>query len=116
MKNQQRDLAVLVCVTVFISAAAFGEMTVLRSHRIEGRSYVTVSDLADYYHLGRGIRDDGKRVEYRTGGTRLVLETDSREIRLDGVGHWLSTPVLFARGEFWVTPLDILKTIDPLLR
>ena len=116
MKSLRCDLAVLVCSAVLIGAEVFGERTTLKSHRIEGRSYVTVGDLADYYHLGRGIRDDGKRIEYRTGAARLALETDSREIQLDGVGHWLSTPVLFARGEFWVTTLDILKTIDPVLQ
>ncbi len=107
------SLSILIGVTIALNTAALGETHRLQSHHIEGRRYVTVGDLAGYYHLGRGMREDGKRVEYRS---RLVLETDSRQIQLDGVGHWLSTPVLFARGEFWLTPLDILKTIDPVLR
>lgn len=116
MKRRRCYLIPLAYVAVLPRPAAFGEMSALRSHRIEGQSYVTVGDLAGYYHLGRGIRDDGKRIEYRMGAAHLILEADSREIQLNGVGHWLSVPVLFARGEFWVTPLDILKTIDPILR
>ncbi|HTS18549.1 MAG TPA: N-acetylmuramoyl-L-alanine amidase [Verrucomicrobiae bacterium] len=105
-----------ICVVVLLCSTVFGDSHTLRSHQLEDRSYVMVGDLASYYHLGHGTRDDGKRIEYRTDATHLVLEADSSEIQLDGVGHWLSTPVLFARGEFWVTPLDILKTIDPVLR
>jgi len=105
-----------MCLAIAMSGSAVGQTTTLRSHRLAGRSYVTIGDLAGYYHLGRGIRHDDKQVAYRTAAASLAVEADSREIQLDGVTHWLSAPVLSARGEFWMTPLDVLTTIDPILR
>jgi N-acetylmuramoyl-L-alanine amidase len=75
-----------------------------------------VGDLAAYYHLGRGVRDRDDLVEYQTPVASLALKPDDREIELDGVEHWLSSPVLAARGELWLTPQDVLKTVDPVLR
>jgi len=116
MKWRGCSSAIRTCLAVVISTTAAAQPNTLRSHRLEGRSYVTVSDLAVYYRLGRGIRHGDKQVEYRTAATSLAVEADSREIELDGVKHWLSAPVLSARGELWMTPLDVLKTIDPILR
>ncbi|HUK83747.1 MAG TPA: N-acetylmuramoyl-L-alanine amidase [Verrucomicrobiae bacterium] len=104
-----------LCVGVVLASGAFAQAT-LKSHRIGGKSYVTVGDVAGFYHLGRAIRERNQRITYRTATASLVVEANSREIQLDGVGHWLSTPVLTARGEFWLTTSDILKTIDPVLR
>jgi N-acetylmuramoyl-L-alanine amidase len=33
-----------------------------------------------------------------------------------GVQHWLSAPVLEARGGLWISARDLLKTVDPVLR
>ena len=115
MRRHGHSHLTLMCFAVMMGAAAVAQSMTLKSHRLAGRSYVTVSDLASYYHLGRGARDGDKRVEYKTATVSLVVEADSREIQLNGVGHWLSAPVRSARGEFWVTPLDVLKTIDPIL-
>ena len=116
MKRRGRGNWIQICLVVMMSATVDAQTAVLRSHRLAGRSYVMVGDLASYYHLGRGIWQDDKRVAYRTAAASLAVEADSREIQLDGVKHWLSAPVLSARGELWMTPLDVLKTIDPILR
>ena len=66
--------------------------------------------------LAGGFGTAGNGFEYKTASADLIVEADSCEIQLNGVAHWLAAPVSSARGELWATPLDVLKTIDPILR
>jgi len=50
---------------------------------------------------------DERRMDFRAG---------SREARLDGVKHWLSFPVVFTRGQFFISRMDLSKTLDPVIR
>jgi len=102
---------VLVLLVACLLSAEVGA-AVLRSRRFEGGSYVLVSDVASYYHLGRNSSDDRQRAVYHD----LVVEADRREITLDGVQHWLSAPIYSAQGKLWVSATDVLKTLDPVLR
>lgn len=73
----------------------------LHAHRLAGNSYITTGEIADYYRISR---------------SQLAVESDHREIRLNGIQHWLSNPVLSARGQLWISARDVLKTLDPVLR
>src|SRR3989442_1219102 len=84
-----------------VAGSAAGQTRSLHSHRLAGNSYVTVSELVDTYQISR---------------SQISVEADQREITLNGVQHWLSAPVLAARGQLWITSLDVLKSIDPVLR
>jgi N-acetylmuramoyl-L-alanine amidase len=92
-------------------AAAAGAV-ILKSRRFDGGEYVLVSDVANYYHLGRNTSNDRDAASYHD----LTVETDRREITLNGVQHWLSAPIHSFQGKLWVSATDILKTIDPVLR
>ena len=81
--------------------SALAQSHSLHAHRLAGGSYITVSEIVEYYQLSR---------------SQLVAERDHRDIQLSGVQHWLSAPVLEARGQLWISSLDVLKTIDPVLR
>lgn len=88
----------------------------LKSVRFNGVSYVTVREVADYYGLGRDAARDAGRAEYRTSFAQLALEVEHRDIAINGVTHWISTPVLAARNQLWIAAADVLKTVDPVLR
>jgi N-acetylmuramoyl-L-alanine amidase len=87
----------------------------LKNYRIGGAQYVAVSDVARYYGLGNDTSSALKRAVYATGSIRLALEADQRSAEINGVNHWLTSPVLSARGRLWIRPTDVLKTIDPVL-
>ncbi len=92
----------LVCLSALAMASpVIAQSPSLHAHRLAGNSYITVGELADCYQLNR---------------TQISVQADHREITLNSVQHWLSTPVLAARGQLWITSLDVLKTIDPVLR
>jgi N-acetylmuramoyl-L-alanine amidase len=89
------------CSALAMAVPAFAQAPPLHAHRLAGGSYITVGEISDYYQINC---------------SQLVAEHDRREITLNGVQHWLSAPVLAARGQLWITSLDVLKTIDPVLR
>lgn len=84
----------------------------LKSRRFEGGGYVLVSDVAQYYNLGRNTSDDRDIARYHD----LLVEADRREITLNGVQHWLSAPIYSSQGKLWISVSDILKVLDPVLR
>lgn len=86
---------------VVLGRIAAAQSRSLHAHRLAGNSYVTVSELVDTYQIRR---------------SQIAVEADQREITLNGVQHWLSAPVLAARGQLWIASLDVLKSIDPVLR
>jgi N-acetylmuramoyl-L-alanine amidase len=88
----------------------------LKAYRFGNTYYVSVRDVASYYSLGRDIRGVVDRAEYKTSFAQLEMQADRRDILLNGVNHWLSTPVLVERGKLWISELDVLKTLDPVLR
>ena len=104
-----------VCVAAFVAVAVHAEPTTLNAHRLAGGEYVNVGEMARFYSLGRNQSGSSDRGDYRTSTAQVVLQNDQREIKLNGVTHWLSVPILEARGQLWVSALDVLKTIDPVL-
>jgi len=95
-----------------VSAAA----ATLTAHRIAEGEYVAVSELAQFYGLGRDLSGSTERAQYRTSFAQLTLQAGSREMQINGCEHWLSFPVLAMRGKLWVSSVDVLKDIDPVLR
>lgn len=91
----------VACVAVALGAPVWTEAQTLRSAKFGGREYVRARDVARYYGVG---------------SDRLVAEAHRREIRLDGVAHWLIYPTTEAGGLVWIAKTDVLKTIDPVLR
>jgi N-acetylmuramoyl-L-alanine amidase len=88
----------------------------LKSSRFNGGEYVMVSEVAAFYNLGADRSQDQEIASYRAAHAQLSCQAERREIGLNGVTHWLSAPVLNERGRLWFSALDVLKTIDPVMR
>jgi len=88
----------------------------LNAHLLDGAGYVMIADIAGLYNLGHNRSGSHTRAVYRTAFAQLTLEANHPEIQINGVQHRLSTPVLSARGELWVTPEDVTEIIDPVFR
>jgi N-acetylmuramoyl-L-alanine amidase len=107
----------LVCCGLVVEASStWAESRSLNAQRMEGGNYVSVPDIADFYFLGPNRDNSGDGALYRTATSQLKVEKDCRDIQINNVQHWLSAPVLEARGRLWVSALDVLKAIDPVLR
>ena len=85
--------------------------------RLQDADYVSVSDLAEHYGLKTAWAKMGfARTLDDRSGVRFKFETNQRDCYLDGVRMFLGAPVLFHRGDLWVSKLDVIKTVDPLFR
>jgi N-acetylmuramoyl-L-alanine amidase len=110
-----RTLAAIVCVVVAGNTACHAQAS-LKAYRIEGTSYVAVPDIARLYNLGRDASASVEYADYRTTSARLSAQAEQRDIVLNGVNHWLSFPVQSYRGRLWISDVDVLKVLDPVLR
>lgn len=84
-----------LAVCVFVLAAPS-----LPVQRLAGRDYVAVADVVRAYNPGN----------------QIIARADRRYITVAGVTHWLTAPVVAARGRLWITQTDLVKTVDPILR
>ena len=83
--------------------------------RLAGSDYLPVSQIASFYQMRLTVRGD-RGLMLSSGKRRMEFAKNSREARIDGVKHWLSFPVLYFRGQYHVSRMDLAKTIDPLMR
>lgn len=117
MRLASRSLPRIISVLGLVFAGtAFAQPTTLKAYRYGNTYYVAASDVANYYGLGADARGVVNRAEYKTSFAQLEMEADRRDILLNGVNHWLSTPILAMRGKLWIAEIDVLKTLDPVLR
>ncbi len=106
---------VLILALVFASTA-FAQPTTLRAYRFGNTYYIAAGDVANYYGLGSDARGAVNRAEYKTNFAQLEMEADRRDILVNGVTHWLSAPVPVTRSKLWISELDVLKVLDPVLQ
>jgi N-acetylmuramoyl-L-alanine amidase len=105
-----------VSVFCVLAAAAWAQQPTLKSYRINGGNYIAVTDLAKFYNLGHDQVGNAERAEYRTRTALFYLQAERRDVVLNGVNHWLSWPVQSEHDRLWVSDVDVLKVIDPVLR
>jgi N-acetylmuramoyl-L-alanine amidase len=117
LRLADKSLPCIISVFGLVMAnAVFAASTTLKAYRFGNIYYVSISDVAYYYGLGRDARGVINRAEYKTSSAQLEMETDRRDIFVSGVNHWLSTPILATRNKLWISEVDVMKTLDPVLR
>jgi len=83
--------------------------------RLAGRDYLPIAQIAAFYGMTMQPRGD-RGVALRSGTRRMEFAKNSREARIDGVKQWLSFPAVYFGGQYFVSRMDLAKTIDPLMR
>ncbi len=83
--------------------------------RLGGRDYLPLSQVAAFYRMRVVPRGD-RSASLVVDGRSMAFSLGSREARIDGVKHWLSFPVLYFAGQFYVSRMDLSKTLDPVMR
>ena len=110
-----RSSPLIVSFLAFATLGASSNPQTIPQHRLAGGQYVAIRQLASVCELGRDHSSSARRAEYRTAAAELAVEADRRDIRLNGVVHWLDAPVLAQRGTLWIRADDLSKTIAPVL-
>jgi N-acetylmuramoyl-L-alanine amidase len=107
-------LAAVVC---FLIWAAAGDVLAAgwKIKRLAGRDYLPVAQIAAFYEMSMQPRGD-RGVILKSGKRLMEFAKNSREARIDGVKQWLSFPALYFGGQYFISRMDLAKTIDPLMR
>jgi N-acetylmuramoyl-L-alanine amidase len=97
-------------------------------HRFEGRDYVTLANIAKFYEFPVTIPPASeippanpltpltKKIGLEKAGAQIEVTTNSREIVINGVKHWLGFPVQVQGEQILISRIDLAKTIEPMLR
>lgn len=108
-------VVLLAAASVWLSATPVEASSASwRIQRLGGRDYLPVTQIANFYQMR--VMPHGDRVSLSSAARRMDFAKGSREARIDGVKHWLSFPVLYFAGQFYVSRMDLAKTIDPVMR
>lgn len=85
--------------------------------KIQGVEWVKLDDVAAHYRLKTAWSKPGVELTLSDArGVRFRFEANQRDFYLDGVRVFLGRSALLHRAELWVTRLDVIKNIAPLLR
>ncbi len=81
-----------------------------------GRDHVSLDEIATFYGLGEESVTDARTKKLKGAGRELVAMSDSREMEINGLKHWLAFPVLKENGKLYVSRLDLGETLEPAFR
>jgi len=105
-------LAALAAGVVWAAPAA---STVLTTHSVFGRDYVAVTDVMRVFDL-KAQALPARTYVLSSQHARVRFSLDSREAEVQGVKYWLNSPPALKGGVVWFPAMDVVKTLDPLLR
>ena len=105
----------LAILTLVAAAVLLGPSGRTEAAQIAGRDYLRLTDWAraNDFDVRWLKRDEMLQLSRRTA--RLVLAVDSRQASLNGVGVWLSFPIVERNGGVFISQLDSQTTVTPLL-
>lgn len=83
--------------------------------KINGRGYVSVASMKDFYGFTKLART-GNTVTLENDKFRLNLRIGSQECLMNGVKFVCTYRVESPDGHAWISKMDLIKLIDPVLR
>ncbi len=83
--------------------------------RFEGRDYLPLDQISAYYGLLPQVTTAANQIELESKKARIDINLESREIMINGVRQWLAFPAHKQDGAVFVSRMDLLKTIEPML-
>jgi len=81
-----------------------------------GHEHVPLEEVAAFYGLAEAPSTNANSKRLCGPGRELLVTRSCREVVVNGVRHWLAFPVAEVGGRFFVSRLDLGKTIEPAFR
>ena len=111
-----RQVLPLVCVLIAGLGPTFGKDPVWQVIKVDGRDYLTLENIAQFYQLQGSAQMVDHRAKLGDGYTQLEFGGNPREVYVNGVKQWLSFPALIQNDQVLISRFDLAKTIEPCLR
>ena len=83
--------------------------------QIDGRDYVSASDVKQFYGFPR-LQRDGRAVWFRSQALMMKWNVGSDDIFINNVKFCLSFPVQERNGQAMVSRVDLVKLLHPIIR
>ncbi|MGB9601369.1 MAG: N-acetylmuramoyl-L-alanine amidase family protein [Limisphaerales bacterium] len=117
MSLRRRNLnvisAAIICLLIYLtdSEAAYFKTTTLL-----GREYVNLADFARSKNLEYTFNFKSGEATLKSRWSNLLFTADSNKATINGVNVWLSFPVARKGNDFYISNLDILTAVEPILQ
>ncbi len=82
----------------------------------QGRDHIALDEVATFYGLYEATNTGSTTRLLKGNGRQLLAATNSREMEINGVRHWLAFPVLEEGGRLYLSRIDLGKTLEPAFR
>ena len=103
----------LLPLVVLLLAAGWSQAFEWELKRIDGRDYVNLKQIEEFYNLPSNVMPENNRLLLARGRRSLAMTKDRRDLEINGVNQWLSFPVIERDGQYWISRMDLGKTIEP---
>lgn len=97
---------------LFLTLAASGAW---EEKQIHGRGYISLQSIKNNYQFAR-LTTSGKAVVLDSDKVRMQLSIGSVECLMNGVKFVFSYPVAESGGKGWISKIDLIKLVHPVLR
>jgi N-acetylmuramoyl-L-alanine amidase len=85
--------------------------------RLRGVDYVSLRDVAERFDLKLAwTKSSFTQTLSDARGVRLNFENNQHDFFLDGVRIFLADPVLLEKDTLWISKIDLIKLVAPLIR
>jgi N-acetylmuramoyl-L-alanine amidase len=85
-------------------------------YKIDGRDYVSLENVADFYSMNTVSRNGEKAFEVKGGSRSLKGELNSKEFTINNIKFNLSYEIREADGHLCLSRMDLTKLLEPVLR
>ena len=106
----------LSVVVLMLGLAATAPLCAWEIRSIEGREYVAVREVARFYNLTEAAAEDANTRHYRNADTELTVAKNGRQVSINGIAHWLAFPLVESGDDYFLSRMDLGKTLEPALR
>ena len=113
--SAKRILAALLCLLAWVAGPAAAQSGAWETIRISGRDYVSVDSIRAFYGFPQVSRT-GDMLVLENAAVVLKLRLGTQECRMNNVKFVFSYAIESQGSKAWVSQIDLVKLVDPVLR
>lgn len=108
-------LSVPLRFVVLLLAGTLAAHGAWEERTLHGRGYVSVNSIKEFYRF-KQMRQTGKSIVLEDDKVEVRMGANSHECYMNGVKFVFSYPVEMSGGRAWLSKIDLMKLVHPVLR